>query len=165
MNELYLENENNQFDTINRESLGPGLYMLDISKKLNQVVYPWAPTVRLQKMGASINQNLSLIDTESELYNITRVNSNNPCKKYIPDPDKKIEYKDLPDGFFQTENTLLTNPPFELKGQTKNRFYRLFRDPQKTAIEPFNRIGVDTYSTILDDYKPCPFNKSMYDGF
>ena len=33
--------------------------------------------------------------------------------------------------------------------QIKNRFYNLFKDPQKTAIEPFNRIGEDTYSSIF----------------
>ena len=167
MNGLYLENENNQFDKINRESLGPGLYMLDISKKLNQVVYPWAPTVRLQKMGASIDKNISLIDTESDLYNIVRVNTRDPTKKYIPDPDKKVDYLDLKDGFFHEESTLLTNPPSELRGVAKNRFYNLFKDPQKTAIEPakIGRIGEDTYSSVLDDYKSCPFNKSMYDNF
>ena len=42
MNNLYSENEQYQFDTINKEAMGPGLYMLDVSKKLNQVVYPWA---------------------------------------------------------------------------------------------------------------------------
>ncbi len=167
MNNLYTDNESYQLESLNKESLGPGLYMLDVSKKLNQVVYPWAPTVRLQKMGASINQNMSLVDTESDLYNIVRVNTKDPNKKYIPDENKKIDYLDLKDGFFQEENTFLTNPPFELKGLTKNRFYNLFHDPQKTAIAPeyVGRIGTDTYSTILDDYKACPFNKSMYDGF
>ena len=57
------------------------------------------------------------------------------------------------------------NPPPELRGAAKNRFYHLFKDPQKTAIEPFSRIGEDTYSSILDNYKSCPFNKSMYDNF
>ena len=116
-------------------------------------------------MGASINQNMSLIDTESDLYNIVNVNSNDPNKKYIPDPNKKVDYLDLKDGFFHEENTLLTNPPSELRGIAKNRFYNLFKDPQKTAIEPFNRIGEDTYSSILDDYKPCPFDKSTYKNF
>ena len=167
MNCLYLENESQQLESMNKESMGPGLYMLDVSKKLNQVVYPWAPTVRLQKMGASINQNMSLIDTESDLYNIVRVNTRDPTKKYIPDPDKKIDYLELKDGFFHEESTLLTNPPSELRGVAKNRFYNLFKDPQKTAIEPvkIGRIGEDTYSSILDDYKSCPFNKSMYDNF
>ena len=167
MNNLYTDNESYQLESLNKESLGPGLYMLDVSKKLNQVVYPWAPTVRLQKMGASINQNMSLVDTESDLYNIVRVNTKDPNKKYIPDENKKIDYLDLKDGFFQEENTFLTNPPFELKGLTKNRFYNLFHDPQKTAIAPeyVGRIGKDTYSTILDNYKECPFNKSMYDTF
>merc|ERR1712166_198992 len=113
-------------------------------------------------MGASINQNMSLIDTESDLYNIVNVNSKDPNKKYIPDPDKKIDYLDLKDGFFQTENSLLTNPPSELRGIAKNRFYNLFKDPQKTAIEPFKRIGEDTYTSILDDYKPCKINSSIY---
>ena len=165
MNNLYRENEENQLNMINKESMGSGLYMLDISKKLNHVVYPWAPTVRLQKMGASINQNMSLIDTESDLYNIVNVNSKDPNKKYIPDPDKKIDYLDLKDGFFQTENSLLTNPPSELRGIAKNRFYNLFKDPQKTAIEPFKRIGEDTYTSILDDYKPCKINSSIYNNF
>ena len=129
------------------------------------MVYPWAPTVRLQKMGASINQNMSLIDTESDLYNIVNVNSNDPNKKYIPDPDKNIDYLDLDDGFFHSKNSLLTNPPSELRGIAKNRFYNLFKDPQKTAIEPFKRLGEDTYLGILDNYEPCSFNKSMYNNF
>ena len=44
-------------------------------------------------------------------------------------------------------------------------FYNLFKDPQKTAIEPFKRLGEDTYLGILDDYKPCPFNKLIYKDF
>ena len=111
MNDLYLKQECEQMAQINKESLGTGLYMLDISKKMNSVAYPWAPTVRLQKMGASINKNMSLVDTESDLKNIVNVASNDPNKKYVPDPNKKIEYQDLPDGFFHEESTLLNNPP------------------------------------------------------
>ena len=155
MNNLYTDNESYQLESLNKESLGPGLYMLDISKKLNQVVYPWAPTVRLQKMGASINQNMSLVDTESELKNIVNVASNDPNKKYIPNPNKKIEYQDLPDGFFHEESTLLNNPPSELRGLAKNRFYQLYKDPQKYAVEPFSRIGADTYNEILNSGPEC----------
>ena len=64
-----------------------------------------------------------------------------------------------------SNSKLPTNPPPELRGPAKNRFYRLYRDPQKTAIEPFSRIGEDTYSSILDNYKSCPFDKKMYDSF
>mgnify|MGYP006096499965 FL=1 len=155
MNDLYLKQECEQMSQINRESLGTGLYMLDISKKMNSVAYPWAPTVRLQKMGVSINKNMSLVDTESDLKNIVNVNSNDPTKKYIPDPDKKVEYQDLPDGFFHEESTLLTNPPSELRGLTKNRFYQLHKDPQKYAVEPFDRIGSDTYQDIMDNEQDC----------
>ena len=155
MNDLYLKNECEQMSQINKESLGSGLYMLDISKKMNSVAYPWAPTVRLQKMGASINKNMSLIDTESDLKNIVNVASNNPNKKYIPNPNKNIEYQDLPDGFFHEESTLLNNPPSELRGLAKNRFYQLHKDPQKYAIEPFTRIGKDTYNDILNSGPEC----------
>ena len=155
MNDLYLKQECEQMSQINRESLGTGLYMLDISKKMNSVAYPWAPTVRLQKMGVSINKNMSLVDTESDLKNIVNVNSNDPTKKYMPDPDKKVEYQDLPDGFFHEESTLLTNPPSELRGLTKNRFYQLHKDPQKYAVEPFPRIGSDTYQDIMNNEQDC----------
>ena len=155
MNDLYLKQECEQMSQINRESLGTGLYMLDISKKMNSVAYPWAPTVRLQKMGVSINKNMSLVDTESDLKNIVNVNSNDPTKKYMPDPDKKVEYQDLPDGFFHEESTLLTNPPSELRGLNKNRFYQLHKDPQKYAVEPFDRIGSDTYQDIMNNEKDC----------
>ena len=155
MNDLYLQQESAQMSQINKESLGTGLYMLDISKKMNSVAYPWAPTVRLQKMGVSINKNMSLVDTESDLKNMVNVNSNDPTKKYIPDPNKKVEYQDLPDGFFHEESTLLTNPPSELRGLAKNRFYQLHKDPQKYVIEPFSRIGSDTYQDIMDNEKDC----------
>ena len=155
MNNLYLKHESDQLHQLNKESMGSGLYMLDIAKKMNSVAYPWAPTVRLQKMGASINKNMSLVDTESDLKNIINVNSNDPNKKYKPDPNKKVEYKDLPDGFFHEESTLLNNPPSELRGVAKNRFYQLHKDPQRNACEPFKRLGEDTYQTIIDNEKDC----------
>ena len=155
MNNLYTDNENYQLESLNKESLGPGLYMLDISKKMNSVAYPWAPTVRLQKMGASINKNMSLVDTESDLKNIVNVASNDPSRKYKPDPNKKIEYQDLPDGFFHQESSLLNNPPSELRGLAKNRFYQLYKDPQKFAVEPFSRIGTDTYQDIMNNEEDC----------
>lgn len=155
MNDLYLKHEAEQFQQLNKESLGTGLYMLDVSKKLNSVAYPWAPTVRLQKMGVSINSDMSLVDTESDLKNIINVNSNDPNKKYKPDPNKKIKYKDLPDGFFHEESTLLNNPPSELRGVAKNRFYQLYHDPQKYAVEPFRRLGEDTYQTIMNTENDC----------
>ena len=174
MNSLYLENEEIQNNQLNKESIGPGLYMMDICKKMNGIVYPWAPTVRLQKMGGSINQDMSLIDTESDLFNIVNINSNDPNKKYIPDPNKKVQYQDLKDGFFHEESTLLNNPPSELRGLTKNRFYKLNKNPQDSALEPdkfvgsqdslavpagqsvpFTRIGEDTYLQLIDNYEDC----------
>jgi len=170
MNNLYLNNEKIQKEQLYKESMGPGLYMLDVSKKLNGISYPWAPTVRLQKMGASINKDMSLIDTESDLFNIVNINSNDPNKKYIPDPNKKIQYEDLKDGFFHEESTLLNNPPSELRGIAKNRFYKLHKNPQDSALEPenftcklsgdvfdapFSRTGEDTYLHLIDNHEDC----------
>jgi len=38
----------------------------------------------ISKQGVSYNTNIPLIDTESELKNLTRIQSNNPSYKYIP---------------------------------------------------------------------------------
>ena len=153
----YSEQEKLQLYKMNQESIGPGLYMLDIAKKMNKVAYPWAPTVRLQKMGDSINKNMSLIDTESDLFNIVNINSKNPNKKYIPDPNKTIDYEDLPDGFFHEENTFLTNPPSELRGLTKNRWYELTKDPQANCLNhfPFPRGSINKYDENFNDKQEC----------
>ena len=45
----------------------------------------------------------------------------------------------------------------KVKDLTKNRWENLFFDPQKNSIEPFNRLGDDTYLQ-LDNYENCPVN-------
>ena len=118
-------------------------------------VYPWAPTVRLQKSGQPVAEGKELIDIDSELLNITRKLSNEPQDKYYPGLQEPLSYRNLQDGFFHQESTLLTNPPFDLRGQTKNRWQPLHLDPQKNVIEPFNRRGDDTYLALIDTFKDC----------
>ena len=128
----------------------PGEYRLN--EKRNQINYPWAPTLILQKNGGSlINENF--FDTESEIKNITRKLSNNPKEQYIPGQEGEeknmIHFKD--NGYHQVSSRL-TNNAFELKGVGINRWEPLFFDPQKNAIEPFRRIGDNTVLHTLDQH-------------
>ena len=75
----------------------------------------------------------------------------------LPDPQSMFQagMKMFEDGFFHQESTLLTNPPIDLRGQTKNRWQPVHLDPQKNVIEPFNRRGDDTYLALIDNFKDC----------
>ena len=139
-----------------QNSLGPGLYRLNIAQKENKVAYPWAPTMRIQKIGASTIQGMSLIDVDSELMNITRINSKDPQMKYQPDENKQVTYNHLVDGLFHQESTLLTTPPSTLRGMNKNRWEPLCKNPQENSLEPFIRLGANTHLSLVDNYQACP---------
>ena len=38
---------------LEKMSMGPGLYMLKTAHKNNEIVYPFSPTINLQKSGVS----------------------------------------------------------------------------------------------------------------
>ena len=143
--------------TLEEMSLGPGMYRLNDSKLRNKISYPWSPTVQLQKVGGSV-MDQNFIDVSSELKNLTRPLSNNPYKQYIPGKEDQSYYMiHFDDGFFEQNNTRLTNNSFELKGVGINRWQPLFFDPQKNCIEPFERRnGVNTVLNTLDKHvKDC----------
>lgn len=142
--------------TNDKQNMGPGLYRLSMAQRDNKPAYPWAPTMVSQRGGVSTVEGVSLIDIDSELMNITRVNSKVPSMHYQPNEDKALSLKHVEDGGFHSESERLNNPPSLLRGQTKNRWEPLCIDPQANAIEPFERrIGQDTYLSQIDDYKPC----------
>ena len=130
-------------------------YIHDQVDRQLEPVYPWAPTARLQRSGQPVAEDKNLIDIDSELMNITRKLSNEPQDKYYPGLQQPLSYRNLKDGFFHQESTLLTNPPIDLRGQTKNRWQPVHLDPQKNVIEPFNRRGDDTYLALIDNFKDC----------
>jgi len=139
-----------------KQNVGPGLYRLSMAQRDNQPAYPWAPTMISQLGGVSTVEGVSLVDIDSELMNITRINSKDPKMHYQPDENKSVALKHVPDGGFHSESELLNNPPSLLRGQTKNRWEPLFIDPQLNAIEPFERrLGKDTYLGQIDNYQPC----------
>jgi len=138
------------------QSFGPGYYQLDQNTEVTDgPVYPWAPTVRIQKIGGSLLKDKNLTDVSSELLNITRPLSNDPETHYKPSEETIVQHSNLKDGFFHQESTLLSNPPSLLRGQTKNRWIDLYKDPLENTIEPFDRLGKDTYLEIMDDDEDC----------
>ena len=88
----------------------------------------------ITKMGASINKNMSLVDTESDGTNIVNVASNDPNKKYAYRIQIKNRISRLTRRIFSQESTLLNNPPSELRGLAKNRFYQLYTNIHKNLL-------------------------------
>ena len=58
--------------------------------------------------------------------------------------------------FTNPESTLLNNPPQLLRGQVKNRFESVFKNPQENILEPFDRLGTNTYLSLMDNSEDCP---------
>jgi hypothetical protein len=128
----------------------PGNYQLNEVR--NQISYPWAPTMILQKNGGSLMDE-NFFDVDSELKNITRKLSNNPYEKYIPGSEgAEVKMINFQDGGYHQVSSRLTNNAFELKGVGINRWEPLFFDPQKNAVEPFRRIGDNTVLYTLDTH-------------
>ena len=143
-----------------KQSLGPGYYFRNTVKTEGEPVFPWAPTTRIQKIGGSLLENKEIVDVDSELMGLNRRNSKDPNTHYKPDEEQIIKYINLEDGFFHQESTLLNNPPQLLRGQTKNRWESVFKNPQENIIEPFNRLGENTYLSIVDDDTECSTESS-----
>ena len=45
-----------------------------------------------------------------------------------------------------------------LRGQVKNRWESVFKDPQENILEPFNRLGENTYLGLMDTSDECSTN-------
>ena len=85
---------------------------------------------------------------------MSRPNTNNIFLQYSPF-DKKTFQEPLhgDDGYFNQENTRITNPAFDLREFGINRWEALPLNPQATALEPFSRIGKNTVLDVLDNHK------------
>ena len=142
----------------NSMTIEPGVYIQNPIQHRSETIYPWAPTVIIQKAGASISADKSLIDVSSDLLNIVRPLSKDPSLHHQGHQPSDLSH--LKDGFFHQESSLLTNPPLFLRGQTKNRWEHLPIDPQANVIEPFKRLGIDTYLDTVDNFQDCPESKN-----
>jgi len=156
MNTYFAELDNKLEEEATVQSLGPGYYFRSTIKTEGEPVFPWAPTTRIQKVGGSLLADMEVVDVDSELMGLNRKNSKDPNQHYKPDEEKIIKYINLEDGFFHQESTILNNPPQLLRGQIKNRFESVFKNPQENILEPFDRLGANTYLTTMDEDVECP---------
>ena len=138
-----------------KQSIGANQYHMNTIRTDGTPVYPWAPTVRIQKIGGALLDNKDLVDVDSELIGITRKHSNDPNTHYKPSEEMIVKYLNLEDGFFHQESTLLNNPPSLLRGQVKNRWESVHKDPMQNILDPFNRLGEDTYLATMDVDSEC----------
>ena len=138
------------------QAVNTGIYMMNEIQTETEKVYPWAPSIRLQKSGNSLLQGKELVDVDSELMNLTRKNSKDPNHHYKPDEIKPVNYDHLHDGFFHSEDTRLTNPASLYRGLTTNRWIELYKGAQENVIEPFPlRHGDNTHLMLMETFQPC----------
>jgi hypothetical protein len=158
------------------QTIGPGEYQLAKPYPCNPC-FVSDPHIRLQRFGASVSQNTSMIDIDSEMIGITRKFSNCPELKYIPkcDPSKfgganpgafqkvnnsavdvDCSLMNFPDQncFEPVEDTRLSNPPCTLRGTGINRWEWLCRNPQERVQVPFD-FNINNRLVVKDNHRPC----------
>ena len=136
-------------------SMGPGYYTTNTIQTETKPIYPWASTARIQKIGGSLLKDVNTTDIDSELLGMNRKISKDPRMHYKPSEEEIIKFINLEDGFFHQESSLLTNPSSELRGNVKNRWFSPFKDPMLNIMEPFDRLGENTYLETMDSDEGC----------
>tara|TARA_B110000967_G_C18816741_1_gene526517 strand:+ start:623 stop:1249 length:627 start_codon:yes stop_codon:yes gene_type:complete len=142
------------------ESIGPGEYQLNTPFISCDDCYNRDPQIIMQRSGASVAKNMPMIDVDSELININRKLSNCSNDSFIPKFNKEgeidnsievVNFKncDMP----TTENTLLSNPPCNLKGTGWNRWEWLCQDPQAKVEIPFD-YNISNRMVFKDNHRP-----------
>ena len=158
------------------QSVGPGIYHLDVPKHSCEPCYPVPPTVRLQKQGVSHLKGVPLVDVDSELSGITRKLSRNIHDSYMPSCPEKVctsgevcgqgavgkcgihteeQMQHWKDCFVASEDTRLTNPSCNLRGTGWNRWEHLVcGNPQERVEIPFN-WNISNRIQAKDNHRPC----------
>ena len=161
------------------ESTGPGNYMLATPPNDCEYCYPSPPTVRLQKAGDSINRNVPLVDTESELRTLDRRASKCPSeslyKGEVPkikaivqpgiDNGSVVESFENPSGqtepglthwkdcFPHTHESRHSDPASNLRGTGFDRWEYLCQNPQDNVLMPFDN-NVANRIVVKDNHRP-----------
>ena len=154
------------------ESVGPLEYQIGTPKISCEPCMPKDPGFILQRSGASVDKEQSLIDVDSELLNITRPLSNNPVKKFLPKFTKdgeinnnpmnqKLHFKEC--NMPTREDTRLSNPPSTLRGTGWNRWEWLCQDPQERVEIPFD-YNIQNKLVVRDNHRaslPRPVDQTL----
>lgn len=152
------------------ESIGPGEYRLATPHVSCDPCFNKDPRFRLQQNGVSLNTKMNMIDTDSELLNITRDASSCSKKKFNPEFNKAGNIQNPSDMLhltecknLTTEDTRLSNPPATLRGTGWNRWEWLCQNPQDQVFRPYE-WNTNTKLVAKDNYRPCvprPFDQTV----
>ena len=145
-----------------QEAMGPGLYKVNEPKIFcpGDGCYPYAPSVRLQKIGGSICADKPLVDVDSELKRLNYILSDDDNKGYQP-CSKYCDLYNFKDCYQPQENTRMDNPPSNMRGTGINRWEWLCQNPQdKVSFDVGNgrlpfQSHVDTNILFRDNHRPC----------
>jgi hypothetical protein len=121
------------------------------------------------KQGVSYDTTRPIVDTESDLFNITRILSKDPSYKYRPQciTDQCIgvmndcnacqpKLYNFPICGIRNEYTRYSNPISTLKETGVNRFQPICLNPQDpTRWLPQGEIGINYRMVVKDNHVPC----------
>ena len=144
------------------ESIGPGEYQLGQPFVSCKPCFNKDPRYRLQRNGASLQSKMSMVDTDSELMNLTRDASNCSAKKFNPTFTQNGEIKNQNNELLDlvecadltSEDTRLSNPPCTLRGTGWNRWEWLCLNPQERVLMPFDH-NINNRLVAKDNHRPC----------
>lgn len=162
MNDTRLKYDTNSYQEQLSRSIYPGIYQLNTPyndcSECGPLI-PDDPFVRFQGYGQNTCTMKSAVDDSSELYGLNYKNSK--CNKDAYSPNSyistgcKTKYNgDTRKCSIPTESCRLSNPPCTLKETGINRYDPLFWDPQDTALEKFDRIGINYRMVAKDNHVP-----------
>lgn len=121
------------------------------------------------KQGISYDPNKPMVDTESDLRNITRPLSKDPRHKYKPNcinencvgvingcDECQPKLYNFPECELKYSSTRLGNPSCNLRGTGVNRFQPLCLNPQNpNRWEHPGEVGINYRMIVKDNHVPC----------
>lgn len=141
------------YEQSHRSSVGPGHYKVNTPIDMPCLVH--APESGSASYGGAGRVDArSLVDVDSELLGLGRQYSK--CKQpYDCRLSKQAVHMVQCRQELETESTRLSNPPCTLKCNGVNRWHTLCRNPQETALQPFDRVPTNNRILVKDNHRPC----------
>jgi len=173
-NDTRLKYDTNSYKEELTRSIFPGIYQLDTPYndcKDCSIVIPNDPFVRYQGYGQNTCTMKNAVDDLNELNGLNYKNSKCNSDAYKPNSyvstGCKTKYNNDPRKCaIPTESCRLSNPPCTLKETGINRYDFLCWDPQATALQPFDRIGINYRMVAKDNHVPLidkPQDQSLFE--
>jgi len=136
------------------QSVGSGDYMINRPRNDCKGCLPVTAGVFLDGYGVS-SCDRELIDVDSELIGITRKASQCPTDQYIATNKPSCKTSKVREcNELAREDTRLSNPASTLRGTGINRWEWLCKNPQRTALVPFDYL-IGNRLVVKDNHRPC----------